>query len=603
MNLRSTVRSSARLYLVNPGFIPGRHEVGNLPSGEPLRNSCILLKEAVGTHGDKHIPTLVSSRNAVEISHAHPPSGFRAFDQMTGITGCNNREKKDVKRTGKFPTPIDRLAIMLLVILCCAPRLRGQAAEGIQIQVLDPSGALVEGAKVLLKRDGDLLLPRTSAQGTYIFGDLPTGRYDLTVESPGFAGYVEHNVMIIRGRSEQHRVRLAIAIEEQQVAVQGHSEGLSTNSNENGNATILKGNDLEALSDDPTELLNELQALAGPAAGPNGGEVYVDGFTGGQLPPRRSIREIRVNQNPFSAEFDKIGYGRIEIFTNPSSGPLHGHFLVSGNDSAWNTANPLAQQQPSYYSYFMQGSITGAITKHSSFLLSALDVKRQNQDVIDAINPAQTPVLLTGFFPNPSNFFYLNPRIDIKGKNGDTASIEDSFYHATAQGRNVGALRLGEQAFDTDYEENAFGAHDSTILNNHLVNETQLRWRRIRNTQQPQNETPTVTVQGAFITGGSNAGAVQDHQDIVELQNYATTTARDHVLRFGVRSRVYHDTNYSTAGSNSAYVFDSIAQYVANAPAQYEVTQINEPTVHTNSLMSLDSSRTNGRRVVTWTST
>ena len=86
-----------------------------------------------------------------------------------------------------------------------------------------------------------------------------------------------------------------------------------------GGAIVLNGSDLDALSDDPDQLQNELQALAGPAAGPNGGEIYVDGFQGGQLPPKSSIREIRVNQNPFSAEFNKIGYGRIEILTKPGS--------------------------------------------------------------------------------------------------------------------------------------------------------------------------------------------------------------------------------------------------------------------------------------------
>ena len=73
--------------------------------------------------------------------------------------------------------------------------------------------------------------------------------------------------------------------------------------------------------------IRDSQALAGPAAGPNGGQIYIDGFTGGQIPPKSSIREIRVNQNPFSAEFDRIGYGRIEILTKPGSDKFSGHIL------------------------------------------------------------------------------------------------------------------------------------------------------------------------------------------------------------------------------------------------------------------------------------
>ena len=122
---------------------------------------------------------------------------------------------------------------------------------------------------------------------------------------------------------------------------------------------MLKGKDLDALSDDPDELQSELQALAGPSAGPNGGQIYVDGFTAGQLPPKSAIREIRINQNPFSAEYDKLGYGRIEIFTKPGTDQFHGQFLVNGNSSAFNSLNPFVTETPGYYSEIFNGNISG----------------------------------------------------------------------------------------------------------------------------------------------------------------------------------------------------------------------------------------------------
>src|SRR6516164_6324835 len=89
-------------------------------------------------------------------------------------------------------------------------------------------------------------------------------------------------------------------------------------------AVILKGADLDALSDDPEDLQADLLALAGPSAGPNGGTIFVDGFSGSDLPPKESIREIRINQNPFSPEYDRIGFGRIEILTKPGTDKLRG---------------------------------------------------------------------------------------------------------------------------------------------------------------------------------------------------------------------------------------------------------------------------------------
>ncbi len=98
---------------------------------------------------------------------------------------------------------------------------------------------------------------------------------------------------------------------------------------------MLTGKDLDALSDDPDELSNELTALAGPAAGPSGGQIYIDGFTGGQLPPKSAIRAIIINQNPFSAQYDTPGYGRIEILTKPGTDKLHGQLFMNANASVF----------------------------------------------------------------------------------------------------------------------------------------------------------------------------------------------------------------------------------------------------------------------------
>ena len=132
--------------------------------------------------------------------------------------------------------------------------------------------------------------------------------------------------------------------------------------------SFSRGKDLDALPDDPDELQTDLEALAGPSAGPNGGQMYIDGFTAGQLPPKSSIREIRINQNPFSAEYDKLGYGRIEIFTKPGTDKYHGQISVMGNSRHSTRRNPFLQGQsrPTTRCMFM-GNIGGPIGKKASF--------------------------------------------------------------------------------------------------------------------------------------------------------------------------------------------------------------------------------------------
>ena len=218
---------------------------------------------------------------------------------------------------------------------------------------------------------------------------------------------------------------------QEQVQVEAEANTVSTSPDNNANAVVIKGKDLNALSDDPDELQSELEALAGPSAGPNGGQIYIDGFTGGQLPPKSSIREIRVNQNPFSAEYDRLGYGRIEIFTKPGTGSLHGNFQAQGNDSAFNSQNPLLTgvSEPPYYSWSLHGSAGGPITKTSSYFVSAFSRNQQNENIVEAINPAS-----------------ITAAKDLERNLPNQRSVRQSHLAARYQSARRSATRQGEHA-------------------------------------------------------------------------------------------------------------------------------------------------------------
>jgi hypothetical protein len=444
-------------------------------------------------------------------------------------------------------------------------------------QVLDPSGAAVPGAIVTLTLENHVLSTHSSQDGNYSFRALTPGTYSLTVEETGFAQFSKTDVSILAGRVQQLNVPLTIAVEQQNIQVTDQSSGVSVNPDDNSGAIVIKGSDLDALSDDPDELQNELQALAGPAAGPSGGQIYIDGFTGGQIPPKSSIREIRVNQNPFSAEFDKIGYGRIEILTKPGSDKFSGHVMSLGSDSAWDTGNPLVQEQPSYYMNFIQSDVNGPLSKRASYFFSIFHADRQNQSIIDTVNPTDTTTTFNEALPNPSSALYVNPRVDFQLGNNNTLSIRDSFYRSVQTASGVGTLNLPEQAYDIYDKENAIQLSDTVVVNPHLINETHFQWRRVRNNQIASYLSPTITVQGVFTNGGSNSGVVQDHQDIFELQNYSTENSGSHTLRYGTRLRAYRDANYSTSGANGNYIFQSLPHYLAGTPDQYQATEVNNP--------------------------
>src|SRR6201992_4506160 len=128
-------------------------------------------------------------------------------------------------------------------------------------------------------------------------------------------------------------------------------------------------------------------------------------FTGGQLPPKSSIREIRINQNPFSAEYDKLGYGRIEILTKPGTDHLHGMIMASGNDSAFNSLSPFVTSEPPYYHTFFLGNVSGSLSKSASWFLSGFRRDNNVNSIINAqlLDPTGGSYNYAAAVPNPQS--------------------------------------------------------------------------------------------------------------------------------------------------------------------------------------------------------
>lgn len=459
-------------------------------------------------------------------------------------------------------------------------------------EVMDPSGAIIPGASIVLSGNGNTLTTTSKDNGNYEFHGLQPGHYSVTTTIEGFTPYEQHNLALTAGQNKSLNISLSLAVEQQQVHVSASdSSSIDTSPDTNANAVVIQGKDLDALSDDPDELANELQALAGPSAGPNGAQIYIDGFSGGQIPPKSSIRQIIVNQNPFSAQFDRLGYGRIQILTKPGTGNFHGHFFSRGNYSGFNSQNPILNsdraagappvEQPSYYSYMLDGSVGGPIKDTSSYFFDTFYRDNHDVNIINAIDPASvTPANPNGTplnetLDNPNSRLDIGPRVDWQFGGSNTLTGKYSYYRSVSSNSLGGPLDLPETANDMHNEESTLQLSDGLVLGKNLVDNIRFRYRRIRDTQQAQNTSPTVSVQGAFVDGGNNSGTTRDNQDNYELQDYFTGAAGRHALNFGARLRWYRDANFTNAGTNGQYTFQSLTEYLNRTPQKYQVTVVN----------------------------
>ncbi|HVI08834.1 MAG TPA: carboxypeptidase regulatory-like domain-containing protein [Candidatus Binatia bacterium] len=436
-------------------------------------------------------------------------------------------------------------------------------------QVNDPSGAAIPNANLSMApaSGGAALKAQSDGQGAYEFRGVAPGKYSLTVAAPGFATYLNNNV-VVGPQAMRLNVEMAIQVEEEKVQVSDTAPTVDVNPENNAGAIVISGKELEALPDDPDELLTDLQALAGPSAGPNGGQIYIDGFTAGQLPPKSSIREIRINQNPFSAEYDKLGYGRIEIFTKPGTDQYHGQAYVIGNDSAFNSPNPFGgANQPGYDTTQYSLNFGGPINRKASFFI---DSQRRNiadlsaVDAFELVNGAQFNLLES--VPNPRHRTNITPRIDYQLSKNNTLTVRYQYYHNTEGADGVGQFNLASQAYNTDETEHTLQISDTQIFGGKIVNETRFQYLRELNNQFALNSSPTINVPGALGAGGNSQGDVFDHQDHYELQNYTSIVHGSHTIKFGARLRGVRDANTTTSGFNGTFTFSSLLPNSQQSP-------------------------------------
>jgi hypothetical protein len=456
------------------------------------------------------------------------------------------------------------LLVAMALLLMATWGLAQLDSGNVRGQVTDTSGAAIPALTVVaIDAAGASHEAQTNEDGRYVFPHLAPGAYTIHIQLKGFANFEKTGVVVTPSQTQTVNAQLVVALEKQQVTVKENSANVSVQDENNASALVLKGKDLEALSDDPDELASQLQALAGPAAGPNGGEIYIDGFTGGQLPTKSSIREIRVNQNPFSAQYDKLGYGRIEIFTKPGTDKWHGQGMGMFNDSALNSRNPFATHEPGYHREFMDGSLGGPLSKKASIFLDGGRRDMAGNSVVSAVI-LDSDLQQTSFsqaVPNRNTNTNLSSRVDYQLTPNNTLTARYQFFQGNSTNNGIGQFSLAAQGYDTHQTEHNIQISDSQVISARAVNDFRLEFAHGANNQLPLNQNATVQVQGAFTGGGNSQGKVLDTESHVEIHNLTSISSGRHYFTFGGRVRDVNERNSSTGNFNGTFTFTSLAAY------------------------------------------
>jgi Carboxypeptidase regulatory-like domain/TonB dependent receptor len=436
---------------------------------------------------------------------------------------------------------LPRLFHAVLILLITSMLVAAQQARGtLRGVITDELGAVIVGANVVLTdASGVQKKTTTNAEGVYNYAGLAPGKYSLQANAPGFASSEDTPVEVTAGRVSVD-LTLKVTIEEK-VTVQQETP-ISTDSTNNANQTVISGKDLDALPDDPDELSAALQALAGPSVGPNGGQIFIDGFTGGNVPSKDSIREIRINQNPLAAENDQPS-SRIEILTRPGTDKFRGGTSLNFTDESLNSRNPFAINsskrtpfQIRQYDLNLSGPI---VARKASFFVNFGSIETDDNELIRAtVLDDNLNIVDSGTaFLTPKRNTFFSPRFDYAINTNHTLVARYNFNRFTFNNQGVGGFSLPERAFDTVSTNHTVQLTETAIINPTTLNETRFQYSRGRNEQLGDDSVPALNVSGAFNTGSSQVGDSSNERRSWELNNFTAKQKGAHAIKFGGRLR------------------------------------------------------------------
>ena len=447
---------------------------------------------------------------------------------------------------------------LLATLLASLPTL-AQPTASLRGRVTDETEAVIPGAKVkLIGSPGPARTTTTNAEGAYSFSGLAPGDYTVTASAPDLLLPQPAKISLKEG-AQTLDLQLEVAPTTQQTTVQENSgPAVSTESANNASAVVLRGSDLDALSDNPDDLAADLQALAGPAAGPNGGSIFIDGFSGGQLPPKEAIREIRINQNPFSPEYDRLGFGRIEIFTKPGTDKFRASLGYNFADDRWNSRNAYAAEKAPFHLHEFRWGFSGPISKRSSFNLNLIREWVDNGNAVNGVTLNPQTLLPTPFTDTPVaelRRIGFTPRIDYQLSTNHTLTVRYSYNRDIVRNAGTGGFNLVSRGYHNDVLSHTIQLTETAVIGARAVNETRFQYFRPAAVSQANSPGYAIQVLGAFNGAGNPTGRSTSTQNSYEFQNYTSLMQGGHTWKFGVRLRGMKETSASPQNYNGTFTF------------------------------------------------
>lgn len=463
---------------------------------------------------------------------------------------------------------------MTVLILGIAHLGLAQSVFSLRGSVLDPTGAGISGATVQLDTPAGALVSQTQTdpKGDFTLLELPPGNFSLVV--PAYSGFASRTLPLrLTGNVSGIKLTLNTESVHQEITV-GADQSLSIDPSANRDTITTSGDELRKLPVFDQDYIAALTPFLDASAGSSGGvTIIVDGVEMKSAGVSASaIQEVRVNNDPYSAEFTRPGRGRIEIITKPGSPVFHGEANFIFRDAIFNAKNYFSPIRPPEARRIYEGHLAGPIGHggHTSFIASGSYREQNTAAVVNAIGPNGS-IIENVLTPNRNSQYSIRVTHDFSSTH--RLSVGYNFEGSSSTNAGVGGITLPEAGYNLNSREDDAIFNDRIILTPNLINQLQVTLEKDEDVTRSVTEAQSIQVSGSFIGGGAQADLART-ENTIHVNEIVTWSHGKHYIRAGVQmpqfSRRAVDDHTNRLGT---FKFASLASYAGNAPYVFTAQQ------------------------------
>ena len=434
------------------------------------------------------------------------------------------------------------------------------------VKVVDPAGRPVSQAKVQLldRTRKELKVTPENRSGSFLFGGLAAGLYRVEVSSAGFGA--SSTTLILRS-NQSVTLRLAIAEQTTSITVSSPVNQLDPSAEASAGVLRLNRTELSNLPIEDDDVIAAMSRLVNPSGG-GAATIVIDGMerTDSVTLTPSLVKEVRINNNGYSAQFPKPGKDRIEIDTASGGDTLHGAFAFRDRDSIFDARNPFSISKPSFSRQGFELNLNGPLVKKKLFFLVSANRDQQQQDI---------PVL--AFFPSgivrqdvvaPMTTNLFAGRLDWNVSEKQKASARYELHIDTADDIGVGGFGLPETGSTRFHHDYRVGLSDEYTFSPNVINQFQVALGKNYEQLNSTSNAPLIVVQGAFQQGGGQANEWRE-EPRYEFQDTLSATAGTMTWKVGAEARFHPITNFNADNFGGTYNFASLSAYTAGLPTLF----------------------------------